>query len=43
MIKDIFAAGGFLSGESNVIPILSVEDEIKLSEESLPDEVPLLP
>jgi ATP-dependent Lon protease len=43
MIKDIFAAGGFLSGESNVIPILSVDDEIKLSEESLPDEVPLLP
>ena len=43
MIKDIFAAGGFLSGESNVIPILSVDDEIKLSEESLPNEVPLLP
>ena len=32
-----------MSGESNVIPILSVDDEIKLSEEPLPDEVPLLP
>ena len=43
MIKDIFAAGGFMNGESNVIPILSVEDELKLSAEELPDEVPLLP
>ena len=32
-----------MSGETNVIPILSVDDEIKLSEESLPDEAPLLP
>ena len=32
MIKEIIAAGGFLNGESNVIPILSVEDEINLSE-----------
>ena len=32
-----------MSGESNVIPILSVEDEIKLNEEILPEEVPLLP
>lgn len=43
MIKDIIAAGGFMTGESNVIPILSVEDEVKLSEEYLPEEVPLLP
>ncbi|MCR4878336.1 MAG: endopeptidase La [Bacteroidales bacterium] len=43
MIKEIIAAGGFLNGESNVIPILSVEDEINLSEEPLPEEVPLLP
>ena len=42
-MKDIIAAGGFLNGESNVIPILSVEDEIKLSEEYVPDEVALLP
>ena len=32
-----------MTGESNVIPILSVEDEVKLSEEYLPEEVPLLP
>ena len=43
MIKDIFAAGGFMNGESNVIPILSVDDEMKLNEEIIPDEVPLLP
>ena len=43
MIKDIFAAGGFLNAESNVIPILSAEDEVKLSQEELPPVVPLLP
>ena len=43
MIKDIFAAGGFLNAESNVIPILSAEDEVKLSQEELPSVVPLLP
>ena len=43
MIKDIFAAGGFMSGESNVIPILSLEDEMRLSEEPVPKSVPLLP
>ena len=43
MIKDIFAAGGFLNAESNVIPILSAEDELKLSQEELPSVVPLLP
>ena len=43
MIKDIFAAGGFLNAESNVIPILSAEDEVKLNQEELPSVVPLLP
>ena len=43
MIKEIIAAGGFLNGESNVIPILSTEDEVNLSEEALPEEVSLLP
>ena len=32
-----------MNGESNVIPILSVDDEMKLNEEIIPDEVPLLP
>ena len=32
-----------MNGESNVIPILSVDDEVKLSQESIPEEVPLLP
>ncbi len=43
MIKDIFAAGGFMNGESNVIPILSQDDEARMNEEAIPDSVALLP
>ena len=43
MIKDIIADGGFLNSESNVIPILSAEDEIRFGQEELPSVVPLLP
>ena len=42
-MKDIFAAGGIFNLESNVIPILSAEDEIRMSEEELPSVVALLP
>ena len=43
MMKDILALGGFFNAESNVIPILSAEDEVRMSEEELPSVVALLP
>lgn len=43
MIKDILAVGGLLNAETNVIPILSSEDERRLLSEEIPEEVPLLP
>jgi len=42
-MKDILALGGFFNAESNVIPILSAEDEVRMSEEELPSVVALLP
>ena len=43
MMKDILAIGSFFNAESNVIPILSAEDEVRMSEEELPSVVALLP
>ncbi len=43
MIKDILTAGGFIGAETNVIPILSADDEKRLFAEETPDEVALLP
>ena len=42
-MKDILAIGSFFNAESNVIPILSAEDEVRMSEEELPSVVALLP
>ncbi len=42
-MKDIFAAGGLINAETNVIPIISSEDEKRLFAEEIPDEVALLP
>ena len=42
-MKDILAGGSIFNLESNVIPILSAEDEIRMSEEELPSVVALLP
>lgn len=42
-MKDIFAAGGLINAETNVIPIISAEDEKRLFAEDIPEEVALLP
>lgn len=43
MVKDILTVGGLLNAETNVIPILSAEDEKRLFSEEIPEDVPLLP